>query len=223
MPPNHIRIIKAMVTNMRQGSSRKFPMSKLSKDMLNIITALPSTVAMTNVRNGTELRPDTILISDEGEKGKHASRKSGVKPFRSTHLKKRSARGNLRSIRDFTLCPSLRLNQNTHTAPTDTPIQENRKPNHKPNMLALAATMTSSGRNGRKASSKGNRIPRKGPNCEKLSKVRWRCSRSIFLSCNHQFCLLFIVQNPTLPLMRGISCFHNTKKVSYKPIYTSLR
>lgn len=187
------------------------------------MTALPSTVAMTNVRNGTVLRPDTILMSDEGEKGKHANRKSGVNPLRSTHLKNRSERGNLRSIRAFTLCPSLRLSQNTHTAPIDTPIHENRKPSHNPNILALAATMTSSGKNGRKASSNGNRIPSKGPNCEKLSNVRWRCSRSIFLSWNNQFCLLFIIQNPILPLMRGISCFNNTKKESYKPIYTSIR
>ena len=47
--------------------------------------------------------------------------------------------------------------------PLEAPTQENKKPQPSPNALALAMTNKNNGKNGKKASSKGKKMPGNGP------------------------------------------------------------
>src|SRR5699024_2028425 len=52
----------------------------------------------------------------------------------------------------------------TSNAPEHAPIHEKRKPHHSPKAFAFAMTNRNNGKNGKKASTIGNKIPGSGPN-----------------------------------------------------------
>src|SRR5699024_3688059 len=71
----------------------------------------------------------------------------------------------------------------TQIEPRDAPIQEYKKPFNNPYAAPFANTKTNNGRNGKKASINGNKIPGSGPRFLYFSRKSNMYSKNSFASC----------------------------------------
>src|SRR5699024_3299005 len=104
----------------------------------------------------------TILMTDDGEKGKHSKINKGPNPLLSTQLITLCTCSCSRIVLKIRLRPSLRMIKKTPIEPRLEPAQDNKKPFNNP--YAAAFANTNRGRKGRKASINGNKNPGNGPN-----------------------------------------------------------
>src|SRR5690625_1374799 len=102
-------------------------------------------------------------MTDEGENGKHNNKNNGPKPCLLSQLVTFFTCLFLVIALKIGLFPSLRIIKKTKIDPRLEPIQENKKPFNKPYAAPFASTNTINGKNGKKASVKGSKIPGSGP------------------------------------------------------------
>src|SRR5699024_2350976 len=102
-------------------------------------------------------------ITEDGENGKHINRNSTPNPCRSNHSVTIFTCLFFRIALNIRLSPSLRTNKKTQIPPDVAPIHDHKNPFTSPYAAPLAITNTIKGKNGRKDSTNGNKIPGNGP------------------------------------------------------------
>src|SRR5699024_1449677 len=98
-------------------------------------------------------------MTDEGENGKHKSTNNGPNPCLPSQLVTLSTCLFLLIALKIRLFPSLRIIKKTKIDPRLEPIQENKNHFSNPYAAPFESKNTINGKNGKKDSIKGNKIP----------------------------------------------------------------